>query len=120
MFNPQYQITNEILTWLSDIAEIRGKIAQAKLLPVRETILRRQAIVKMTHSSTSIEGNTLSEHEVAKLAAHEPISSASKDQLEVENYFRALALVEKLAPRKKITLANILSLHKLFMHNLAP
>ncbi|MEI8232159.1 MAG: Fic family protein [bacterium] len=118
MFNPKYQITDNILIWLSDIAEIRGKIAQAKLLPVRETILRRQAIVKMTHSSTSIEGNTLSEIEVAKLAAKQSILIPAKDRLEVENYFLALAYVEKLAENTQITLAHILSLQKLVMHNL--
>lgn len=118
MFKPKYQITDEILAWLSDIAEIRGKIAQAKLLPVRETILKRQAIVKMTHSSTSIEGNTLSEVEVDKLASKQTVLAPSKDRLEVENYFAALAHMEKLSSHKQITLSHILSLQKLVMHNL--
>ncbi|MBP9670371.1 Fic family protein [Candidatus Woesebacteria bacterium] len=118
MFDPKYQITDDILTWLSDIAEIRGKIAQAKLLPVRETILRRQAIVKMTHSSTSIEGNTLSEAEVNKLASKQSVFVPAKDRLEVENYFTALAHMEKLSSEKQITLGHILSLQKLVMHNL--
>ncbi len=119
MFNPKYQITDNILTWLSDIAEIRGKIAQAKLLPVRETILRRQAIVKMTHSSTNIEGNTLSEIEVGKLASKQPVLAPAKDRLEVENYFLALAHMEKLASYKQITLSQMLSLQKLVMRGLA-
>lgn len=119
MYKPKYQITDEILIWLSDIAEIRGKIAQAKLLPVRETILRRQAIVKMTHSSTSIEGNTLSEIEVGKLASKQSVIIPTKDRLEVENYFLALAHIEKLSTNKQITLAHILSVQGLVMHNLA-
>lgn len=120
MFSSQYQITNQILSRLSDIAEIRGKIAQAKLLPVRETILRRRAIVKITHSSTSIEGNTLSEAEVEKVAAQQPISATQQDRLEVENYLRALDKVDQLASSSTITLPHLLSLHRLVMRDLLP
>lgn len=120
MFNPQYQITDQILSWLSDIAEIRGKIAQAKLLPVRETILRRRAIIKMTHSSTSIEGNTLSEAEVEKVAAKQSISSTRQDLLEVENYLHALTQVDQLASNPSITLPHLLLLHDLVMRDLLP
>jgi len=119
MFTPKYQITDDILIWLSDIAEIRGKIAQTKLISVRETILRRQAIVKMTHSSTSIEGNTLSEPEVAKIASKQSLLAKTKDRLEVENYFNALAHVEKLSLKKQITLQSVLTLHSLVMRGLA-
>jgi Fic family protein len=120
MFNPKYQISNQILTWLSDIAEIRGKIAQLPLLPVRETILRRQAVIKMAHSSTSIEGNTLSEAEVAKLASKEPIIAPAKDQLEINNYFAALDLVSQYAQKQDITKVEILALHKQVMSGLLP
>ncbi|KKU44440.1 MAG: hypothetical protein UX62_C0063G0001 [Microgenomates group bacterium GW2011_GWA2_46_7] len=120
MFTPQYQITDQILSWLSDIAEIRGKIAQAKLLPVRETILRRRAIIKMTHSSTSIEGNTLSEAEVEKVAAQQPISATQQDRLEVENYLRALEKVDQLSTKPSITLSHLLTLHRLVMQDLLP
>lgn len=100
MFNPKYQITDQILSWLSDIAEIRGKIAQLKLMPVRETMLRRSAVIKMAHSSTSIEGNPLSEKQVEQLASKSPIVAPAKDQLEVNNYFAALDHVTKLASKK--------------------
>lgn len=120
MFNPNYQITDEILTWLSDIAEIRGKIAQAKILPVRETIMRRRAIVKMAHSSTSIEGNTLSEPEVAKIAGKQSLFVPAKDRLEVENYLQALSRVEKIANESSLSIDELLSIHRLTMQKLLP
>jgi len=120
MFKPNYQITDQILSWLSDIAEIRGKIAQVKLMPVRETMLRRSAVIKMAHSSTSIEGNTLSEAEVAKLASKSPITAPAKDQLEVNNYFSALDEVTNLGNQDKIALSNVLNLHKITMSGLLP
>lgn len=120
MFNPKYQITDEILTWLSDIAEIRGKIAQAKLLSVRETILRRRAIVKMAHSSTNIEGNTLTEPEVAKIAGKQALLAPAKDRLEVENYLLALSKVESLAEQPSLNIVELLSIHHLTMQNLLP
>lgn len=120
MFNPKYQITDQMLAWLSDIAEIRAKIAQAQLLPVRETILRRRAIIRMTHSSTSIEGNTLSEEEVEKVAAKQPVLVPNQDRLEVENYLKALETVSQLSTKSSITLSHLLSLHRQTMQGLLP
>lgn len=120
MYQPQYQITEQLLSWLSDVAEIRGKIAQLKLLPVKETILRRRAIIKMAHSSTSIEGNKLSENEVSQLASKSPIVAPAKDQLEVNNYFAALDQVTKLSSQTEIVLKDVLSLHHQVMRGLLP
>ena len=120
MFKPKYQITDQQLSWLSDIAEIRAKIAQLQLSPVRETLLRRRAVIKIAHSSTSIEGNGLSEQEVEKLASKSPIVAPAKDQLEVNNYFAALDALEKFIKKPGITMATILELHGIVMQGLLP
>lgn len=120
MFNPKYQITDQMLAWLSDIAETRAKIAQAQLLPVRETILRRRAIIRMTHTSTSIEGNSLSEEEVEKVASKQPLLVPNQDRLEVENYLKALETVSQLSTKSSITLSHLLSLHRQTMKGLLP
>jgi Fic family protein len=120
MYNPKYQITDEILTWLSDIAEIRGKIVQAKILPVRETIFRRRAIIKMAHSSTSIEGNTLSEPDVEKIASKQSLLAPAKDRLEVENYLLAISEVESLSKKNTLDLADLLQIHQITMQKLLP
>jgi len=60
MFNPQYKISNKIINLLTYIAEAKSVIDRAKLLPQNELRLRRQALIRMTHSSTAIEGNMLS------------------------------------------------------------
>ena len=64
MFTPTYQITDEILRYLSDIAEIKSLVDHAKLLPAREFALRRTINIKLAYSSTSIEGNSLEEYQV--------------------------------------------------------
>jgi len=63
MFTPTYHITDQMLEWLSEIAQIKAMVDHAILLPAREAHLRRATMIKMTHSSTSIEGNTLEEYQ---------------------------------------------------------
>lgn len=55
MFNPKYKLTDKILRDLTAIAEAKGVIDRAKILPKHELRLRRQAIIRMTHHSTEIE-----------------------------------------------------------------
>lgn len=113
MFNPKYKITDKILTQLIETAEIKALIARSTLLPEREIFLRRAAVVKMAHSSTSIEGNTLKEHQVAQVAEGKEIPAEKKQVLEVRNYLAALREVNTLASRgETMTTETILRLHK--------
>jgi len=59
MFKPQYKITSKMLSMLTAIAESKSVVENAKILPQNEIKLRRQALIRMTHSSTEIEGNML-------------------------------------------------------------
>jgi len=112
MFNPTYQITDEILRYLSDIAEIKSLVDHAKLLPAREFALRRTINIKLAHSSTSIEGNSLEEYQVKKLLDGNNVIAEKKEIREVQNYFRALLVVDNLAIKTQITLNNIFMMHK--------
>ena len=77
MFLPQYTLTNSIVQDLTFIAEGKAIIERAKILPTAEIRLRRQALVRMTHSSTAIEGNVLNLRQVEDLAADRKIRSIS-------------------------------------------
>ncbi|MEK7080352.1 MAG: Fic family protein [Patescibacteria group bacterium] len=102
MFNPQYKLTNKILNMLTAIAEIRAVIERAKILPKQELRLRRQALIRMTHASTKIEGNNLNIHQVEAIAEHKKIDAPTRDIYEVENYLKALRYISKVVENKEI------------------
>ena len=121
MFKPKYIITEEILKMLTAIAEAKVIIDQAKILPLQEIRLRRQALIRMTHSSTAIEGNRLNVKEVGALLARKKIDAPERDIYEVENYLKALEYIEKVVSSKKpITEKVILRIHKLVTNKTLP
>lgn len=119
MFEPKYNITSSILSRIAEIAEIKAAIERSRVLPLNEAQLRRQAILRMAHTSTSIEGNPLGEFEVGKVLEGKNVRAARKDILEVENYYQALKKIDELSKtRREITLAEILMLHKIVINGL--
>ena len=85
MFNPKYQITDNILSDLAKIAEIKGMVEKSTLLPARESFLRKTAFIKMAHTSTSIEGNKLDEYQVKKLAEGKSVQAEEAQIKKVKN-----------------------------------
>lgn len=119
MFDPKYTISDQIVTQLSEIAEIKSIVERSRLLPAKEVFLKRTAIIKMAHTSTSIEGNRLQEYQVAKLAQGIKIQAEADQIKEVENYLSALRLVDKLAESKtKFEVNDILDIHKVVVDGL--
>lgn len=119
MFHPRYTISDKVLNQLSDIAEIKALVARSTLLPEREVFLRRAALIKMAHSSTSIEGNGLQEYQVAQVAEGKQINAEDIQIREVKNYLVALREIDKLAADKKSFDAHdILKIHKVVMDGL--
>ncbi len=119
MFRPVFSITNQILTRLSEIAEVRAMVESSKLLPAREAFLRRAAIVKMAHTSTSIEGNQLEEYQVKELSEGKKVRAEADQIKEVENYLYALGRVDRLAGDKTpITPQEILDIHRIVVEGL--
>ncbi|MBI2330287.1 Fic family protein [Candidatus Daviesbacteria bacterium] len=119
MFNPQYSITSTILSRIAEIAEIKAAVERSRVLPLNEVQLRRQAILRMAHTSTSIEGNKLAEFEVGKVLEGKAVRASQKDILEVENYYQALKLISEMAQeRGDITEKEILKLHEIVVDGL--
>lgn len=119
VFNPKYQITQKILSDLTKISEIKAFVEKSHVLPSREAFLRKTALVKMAHTSTSIEGNTLEEYQVEKLAKGEKIVAEESEILEVKNYLKALKLVDNFHESKKaFGTREILSIHKIAVSGL--
>lgn len=132
MFSPKFTITPKLLSLISEIAEIRTLVSRAKILPQREAILRRQAQIKMAHTSTKIEGNPLAEYEVDKVLSGLKITADDQSIKEVKNYEQALQLVEHISAQKTntdspnlqpnnltyLSKKTILNLHKLVLKDL--
>ena len=78
MFKPNFRITNKIINHIVDIAAARELILNASLLPRWEVKLRKEAVVKMAHHSTSIEGNPLTLEQVKNLLAGKEIAAWEK------------------------------------------
>lgn len=119
MLEPRYNITSTILSRIAEIAEIKAAVERSRVLPLNEAQLRRQAILRMAHTSTSIEGNKLAQFEVGKVIEGKAVRAASKDILEVENYYKALRMLDEMAKTKAdIILNDILKLHKTVVQGL--
>lgn len=121
MFEPQYNLTDSIVKSLTTIAEAKAIIARAKILPQQELRLRRQALARMTHSSTAIEGNNLELYQVEALLAHKKIEAAERDIHEVKNYLNAMRYIEKVVTEKRtITEKMVLHIHHLVTNKTLP
>lgn len=121
MLKPQYKLTNNILKNLTDIAEAKGIIEKAKLLPQQELKLKRQAIIRMSHSSTAIEGNILDIRQVGALYANKKIDAPARDIYEVKNYLEALKFIDKFVKSgRPITEKVFLKIHALVTNKTLP
>lgn len=112
-FNPKYTITDKILNNLTLIASAREVIEQSHLVPKWEAMLRRQVLIRNTHSSTAIEGNKLTLEQVEALAAGKDVPATNKDKQEALNYIEALEKIPTLAEKGKIRVADLLNIHKI-------
>ncbi len=119
MFKPVYTISDEVANKLSQIAEIKAMVQRSNLLPAREAFLRRAAVIKMAHTSTSIEGNQLQEYQVKELAGGKRVVAEAEEIREVENYLTALGKIDTLSEKNNTFGINqILDIHKTVMGGL--
>lgn len=120
MYTPNYTISPEVLSAVAEIAETRVIIERSPVLPINELELKRQALIRQVHTSTSIEGNKLAEHQVGKVLAGGEVIGDEKSILEVKNYQNAVREIEKLTEgeHKHLSLELILKLHRISMKGL--
>ena len=121
MFKPKYSITDSIVSNLTAIAEAKAVIDRAKILPQHELKLRRQALARSTHSSTAIEGNMLTLHQVEDVLGHKKVDAPSRAIHEVENYITAMRYINKLVKAQRpVTAKSLLHIHKLITEQTLP
>ncbi len=121
MFEPKYSISPEVFSAVSEISEIKVIVERSRVLPLNELQLKREAMIRMVHTSTSIEGNPLEEYQVDKVLSGMSVAADDKSILEVKNYQMALKEVERLAEEEaELTEEVILKLHEIAMKGLLP
>lgn len=116
-FEPKFSITAKTACALMRIEGARQAIYHLPITPSVLATLRESARLYSTHYSTMIEGNRLTQEEVAKVIEKQMhFPGRERDEKEVLGYYAALEKVEHLAAAQNpITEQQIRELHALVM-----
>lgn len=133
MYKPNYDITHNLLTYLNRIAAARALIENAPLVPAWEAKFRDDALARIVHFGTKIEGNELTESQAQQVVRLDStidvqeaeretgIMARERDIQEVINYRNVIRWIDQQDAEVS---PNILSedtfktLHKLTMQQL--
>jgi len=109
MFMPNFKYTNQIVNRLSKIAVAREVILNSPLVPKWQVSLRKEAIIRSAHSSTSIEGNRLNISQVSELAMGGDIMALRQVALSD----RQMKIVEHLNRYQFITVGDMVKMFQI-------
>ena len=96
-YEPSFNITNEVLTYVSSISEKMGKISATSNLESKPH-LRRNNRIKSIHSSLKIEANSLSLGQVRDVINGKLVLGAQKEIQEVKNAYAAYEKMNDINP----------------------
>lgn len=111
---PPYEISSEILKYISSISEKIGEV-NAKYLIKTNPTLRKQNQIKTIQSSLSIEGNTLTEEQITAILENKRVVGPEKDILEVLNALKVYKNIRQLKPESE---KDFLKAHNLLLQKL--
>jgi len=99
MYNkkPPFEITNEILAAITEIAELVGQVNATQGLSANPT-LRRTNRIRTIYSSLAIEQNTLSLEQVTAVLKGKRVIAPPKDIAEVKNAYEIYEMMDTLNP----------------------
>ncbi len=117
MFKPTYRITNYFVNNLQRIALLSKALEKYSLNPSIWKEISQQAFSRDIHSSTWIEGNTLSLAQVSALVEGKDVIAQEDQKLEVRNCINAMQWVIKNS-KLPLNSNRILNLHALMTKNL--
>ncbi|WP_083755884.1 Fic family protein [Methanosarcina acetivorans] len=120
MFQPNFKYTNKIMRLLARIQAAREVIINSPLIPAWEKQLQREALIKQTHHTTSIEGNPLTLEEVELIIEGKEVLAHEKNKKEVQNYVDVLKYIDSLPENGLITEEFLLEIHRLTAKNILP
>ncbi len=96
-YKPPFNITNEILTYVSSISEKIGKMSATSNLETKPH-LRRNNRIKSIHSSLKIEANSLSFSQVRDVINGKFVLGEQKEIQEVKNAYAAYEKMNDIDP----------------------
>lgn len=94
---PPFQITNTIIDYVAEIAELIGSLSLSNHLSSNPT-LRRANRIRTIHGSLAIEQNTLSLEQVTAVINGKQVLAPPKDIAEVKNAYEIYEHMDKLDP----------------------
>ena len=94
---PPFEITNDILNVVAEIAELVGHFSATQGLSSNPT-LRRTNRIRTIYSSLAIEQNTLSLEQVTAVINGKHVIAPPKDIAEVKNAYEIYEMMDKLNP----------------------
>ena len=94
-------LTNEILSYITEIEQNRYKVSSVKLSKAVMNRLRKNSKKKSSYASNKIEGNPLSEKQVDEVIESDERKYYLKPEQEVRNYFLALNYLEERANKNR-------------------
>jgi Fic family protein len=121
MFNPQYSITNQLLSNIKRINTLVNNLNNGHFSSIVLLELERTAREISSYASTSIEGNPLPLTEVKKILKQKPTYIRDSEK-EVLNYNQALLNLDKLIQEndEKLSTSLILKIQKQVTKDLLP
>lgn len=94
---PPFEITNQIIDYVAEIAELVGRLTASPLLSTNPT-LRRANRIRTIHGSLAIEQNTLSLEQVTAVLNGKHVLAPPKDIAEVKNAYEIYERLDELDP----------------------
>lgn len=107
MFKPKFDITNNLLTYISAIESAKALIENSPLVPAWEAKFKKDAMARTVHFGTKIEGNDLTEDEAKRVVRLEliddpeeaarktGITARQRDVQEVINYRNVVRWIDE-------------------------
>lgn len=117
MYTPYFKITPKLTKYLTQIGIIYGFLKSTSL-PVRyQKEYQNKILSEIIHSSTAIEGNTLTREQVQEVLKGDKIKGYERDVKEVENYHHAIKYISTLSlhTHSKISEEIILKINEIIL-----
>lgn len=133
MYQPQFRITHNLLTYIANVEASKAVIDNSPLVPAWEAKFRDDAMARTVHFGTKIEGNDLTQEQAQRVSQLKGVSTPKevsaqtgvvardRDIQEVINYRNVLLWIDqqKILERKpQLTVETLHTLHALTMKDL--
>lgn len=111
---PPYNLTPKMLTLVSEISLILGKLDQI-IISAPEPKLRKKNQIRTVKATLAIEGNTFTEDQITAILDNKKVVGSKKEIIEVKNAVQAYELISNF---KHSSLRSFLEAHSKMMKDL--